>query len=95
VWLTQEGEGFTYGGWMSLHQRLRRRLEKAGFKGYKQHRDRNTWALNSLEAGVPTTAVVQMGGWKGPEMLNRYHGRIPTTMLKTMPQSLDVYGKAI
>lgn len=92
LFLTQHGLGFAHGGWQMLHQRLRKELEKRGIKGYKQHRNRNTWTRDALEAGIPETAIVQMGGWGSVDMLRRYHGRLSTADLKRYPTTLAKYG---
>jgi hypothetical protein len=74
-----------------MHQRLRKKLAERGIKGYKQHRNRNTWARDALEAGVPETAIVQMGGWGSVDMLRRYHGKLTTSELKRYPTTLAKY----
>lgn len=92
LFLTQSGGGFSEGGWHVMHQRLRKALEARGIKGYKQHRNRNTWARDALEAGIPETAIVQMGGWGSVDMLRRYHGKLTTSELKRYPTTLAKYG---
>jgi len=91
LFLTQSGTGFSEGGWHRVHQRLRASLERRGIAGYKQHRNRNTWARDALEAGIPETAIVQMGGWGSVDMLRRYHGKLTTTELKRYPTTLAKY----
>ena len=78
-------------GWHTMHQRLRRRLLREGISGYKQHRNRNTWTRDALEAGVPETAIVQMGGWGSVDMLRRYHGKLSTSELARYPTTLSKY----
>lgn len=91
LFLTKHGLGFSEGGWHSLHQRLRRALERRGISGYKQHRNRNTWTRDALEAGIPETAIVQMGGWGSVDMLRRYHGKLTTRELARYPTTLAKY----
>lgn len=91
LFLTDDGVGFSEGGWHTMHQRLRKRLLEHGIAGYKQHRNRNTWARDALEAGIPETAIVQMGGWGSVDMLRRYHGRLSTTELSRYPTTLSKY----
>jgi integrase len=91
LFLTDEGHGFSEGGWHTMHQRLRRRLVAQGITGYKQHRNRNTWTRDALEAGVPETAIVQMGGWGSVDMLRRYHGKLTTSELARYPTTLSKY----
>jgi integrase len=93
LFLTDEGVGFSEGGWHCMHQRLRKRLAERGIVGYKQHRNRNTWARDALEAGVPETAIVQMGGWGSVDMLRRYHGKLSTAELARYPTTLSKYGR--
>lgn len=93
LFLNKKGEGFSEGGWHSLHQRLRRSLDGHGVRGFKQHRNRNTWARDALEAGIPETAIVQMGGWRSVDMLRRYHGKLSTAELKRYPTTLAKYGE--
>ena len=94
LFLTQSGIGFSEGGWHIAQQRLRRDLVRHGISGYKQHRNRNTWARDALEAGIPETAIVQMGRWGSVDMLRRYHGKLTTSELKRYPTTLAKYGGA-
>lgn len=93
LFLNKRGEAFSEAGWHSLHQRLRRSLDGHGIRGFKQHRNRNTWARDALEAGIPETAIVQMGGWGSVDMLRRYHGKLTTAELKRYPTTLAKYGE--
>ncbi len=92
LFLTKFGVGYTDWGWLSLHRRLRQVLQRRGIPGYMQHRNRNTWARDALEAGIPETAIVQMGGWGSVDMLRRYHGKMTTAQLKRYPTTLAKYG---
>jgi integrase len=92
VFLTQAGTAFSEGGWHMMQRRLRRDLQRHGITGYKQHRNRNTWTRDALEAGIPETAIVQMGGWGSVDMLRRYHGKLTTSELKRYPTTLAKYG---
>lgn len=91
VFLTDAGTGFSEGGWHIMQQRLRRELVRHGISGYKQHRNRNTWTRDALEAGIPETAIVQMGGWGSVDMLRRYHGKLTTADLMRYPTTLAKY----
>ena len=91
LFLNEDGLGFTENSWHKMHQRLRRALEQRGINGYKQHRNRNTWTRDALEAGVPETAIVQMGGWGSVDMLRRYHGKLSTAELARYPTTLSKY----
>jgi hypothetical protein len=48
-----------------------------------------------LEAGVPETAIGQMGGWGSVDMLRRHHGKLTTTELKRYPTTLAKYARTI
>ena len=91
LFLTRSGLGFGDSAWHDVHQRLRIALEARGIKGYKQHRNRNTWTRDALEAGIPETAIVQMGGWGSVDMLRRYHGKLSTSELARYPTTLSKY----
>ena len=93
LFLTDDGHPFSDGGWHTMHQRLRKHLLERGIAGYKQHRNRNTWARDALEAGVPETAIVQMGGWGSVDMLRRYHGKLSTAELFRYPTTLSKYAR--
>jgi len=93
LFLSRSGLGFGESAWHAMHQRLRKALEDRGIKGYKQHRNRNTWTRDALEAGVPETAIVQMGGWGSVDMLRRYHGRLTTQELARYPTTLSKYAQ--
>jgi integrase len=93
LFLSRSGYGFGESAWHDMHQRLRRALEARGIKGYKQHRNRNTWTRDALEAGIPETAIVQMGGWGSVDMLRRYHGKLTTQELLRYPTTLSKYAQ--
>ena len=93
LFLTRSGLGFGESAWHDMHQRLRKALETRGIKGYKQHRNRNTWTRDALEAGIPETAIVQMGGWGSVDMLRRYHGKLSTSELARYPTTLSKYAQ--
>ena len=78
-----------------MAQRFKLLAAKEGI-AFKQHRLRVDRAQQLHEAGVPETAILQIMGWEGPNMLRRYVGKIPTTQLKTYPTTLaKVFNGAI
>jgi len=95
LFVTDEGHPFSDSGWHTMAQRFRALAAKEGVP-FKQHRLRVDRAQQLHEAGVPETAILQIMGWEGPNMLRRYVGKIPTSQLKTYPATLSkVFGGAI
>lgn len=95
LFLTDEGRPFSDSGWHTMAQRFKQLVAKEGL-AFKQHRLRVDRAQQLHEAGVPETAILQIMGWEGPNMLRRYVGKIPTTQLKTYPTTLaKVFNGAI
>lgn len=51
----------------------RKAVEKAGIeRGFRFHDLRHTWASWHVQAGTPLTALMELGGWKSLEMVQRY-----------------------
>jgi integrase len=95
LFLTRSGVPFKPYGWNSLARRLKARAKEEGVD-FRQHRLRPTRTSQLHEEGVPDSAIMEMLGWKTPQMLRRYLGTIPLTRLKRYPTTLDkVFGKAI
>lgn len=47
-------------------------LKRAGIEGFRFHDLRHTWASWLIQAGVPLSALQEMGGWESIEMVKRY-----------------------
>ncbi|EML0364164.1 site-specific integrase [Providencia rettgeri] len=47
-------------------------MKKAGIEGFHFHDLRHTWASWLIQAGVPLSALQEMGGWESIEMVKRY-----------------------
>ncbi len=47
-------------------------IKKAGIEGFHFHDLRHTWASWLIQAGVPLSALQEMGGWESIEMVKRY-----------------------
>ncbi|WGM00949.1 site-specific integrase [Arsenophonus nasoniae] len=47
-------------------------LKRSGIKDFRFHDLRHTWASWLVQAGVPLSALQEMGGWESIEMVRRY-----------------------
>ncbi|PHM67731.1 integrase [Xenorhabdus stockiae] len=47
-------------------------LRRAGIENFRFHDLRHTWASWLVQAGVPLSALQEMGGWESIEMVRRY-----------------------
>lgn len=47
-------------------------LKRADIKNFRFHDLRHTWASWLVQAGVPLSALQEMGGWESIEMVQRY-----------------------
>lgn len=47
-------------------------LKRPGIEDFRFHDLRQTWASGLIQAGVPLSALQEMGGWESIEMLRRY-----------------------
>lgn len=47
-------------------------LKRAGIENFRFHDLRHTWASWLVQAGVPLSALQEMGGWESIEMVQRY-----------------------
>ena len=47
-------------------------LNRAGITDFRFHDLRHTWASWLIQAGVPLSALQEMGGWESIEMVQRY-----------------------
>jgi integrase len=47
-------------------------LKRAGIEDFRFHDLRHTWASWLIQAGVPLSALQEMGGWESIEMVQRY-----------------------
>ncbi|OFZ96623.1 MAG: hypothetical protein A3H35_07315 [Betaproteobacteria bacterium RIFCSPLOWO2_02_FULL_62_17] len=47
-------------------------LKQAGITGFRWHDLRHTWDSWHSQAGTPMHALQELGGWRSPEMVQRY-----------------------
>lgn len=69
LWLGERDPFLSRSG---IDKMLRRTARKAGVKGARAHRFRNTSAINMLEAGMSESSVMSIFGWSSATMLQRY-----------------------
>ncbi len=50
----------------------RRALVRAGIEDFRWHDLRHTWATWHIQRGTPLYVLQELGGWAGPEMVQRY-----------------------
>ncbi|UJT78291.1 site-specific integrase [Edwardsiella piscicida] len=56
-------------------------LNRAGIEDFRFHDLRHTWASWLIQAGVPLSALQEMGGWESIEMVRRYAHLAPYHLL--------------
>ncbi|EOV0999185.1 site-specific integrase, partial [Edwardsiella piscicida] len=56
-------------------------LRRAGIENFRFHDLRHTWASWLIQAGVPLSALQEMGGWESIEMVRRYAHLAPYHLL--------------
>ena len=57
-------------------------LSRAGITNFRFHDLRHTWASWLVQAGVPLTALQEMGGWESIEMVQRYAHLAPNHLVE-------------
>jgi integrase len=50
----------------------RKALKQAGIENFRWHDLRHTWASWHIQRGTPLHVLQELGGWSGPEMVQRY-----------------------
>ncbi len=50
----------------------RRVLKQVGIENFRWHDLRHTWASWHIQRGTPLHVLQELGGWSGPEMVQRY-----------------------
>ncbi len=61
---------------------FRTALKRAGIENFRFHDLRHTWASWLVQAGVPLTALQEMGGWESIEMVQRYAHLAPNHLVE-------------
>ncbi|HVT35759.1 MAG TPA: site-specific integrase [Nevskiaceae bacterium] len=66
---------FTYKGkpvWQVSTKGWRKALQRAGVEDFRWHDLRHTWASRHAQKGTPLHVLQELGGWKSPQMVQRY-----------------------
>ncbi|HEY8655869.1 MAG TPA: tyrosine-type recombinase/integrase [Candidatus Limnocylindria bacterium] len=94
VFLTEEGEPFSLGGFQTYMGRLGDRFEAAGIPNWMAHRARHYWATSAHRVGMTVFDIAAEGGWRDLKMVQRYTKARPFEELQRLPTPLSaVLGK--
>ena len=63
-------------------------MTAAGIEGVTLHKLRNAFAIGAMEAGAPATWIMEQGGWKKMETLQRYAQWAPGNSGKILAERL-------
>ena len=67
-------------------------LKRAGIDDFRFHDLRHTWASWLIQAGVPLSALQEMGGWESIEMVRRYAHLSPNHLTEHARKIDDIIG---
>lgn len=70
-------------------------LRRAGITNFRFHDLRHTWASWLVQAGVPLTALQEMGGWESIEMVQRYAHLAPNHLVehaRRIDEAMEING---
>ncbi|MDJ0087656.1 tyrosine-type recombinase/integrase [Pantoea allii] len=70
-------------------------LKRAGIEDFRFHDLRHTWASWLIQAGVPLSALQEMGGWESIEMVQRYAHLAPNHLTEHARQIDVVFGSLV
>jgi integrase/recombinase XerD len=94
LFLTEEGEPFSLGGFQTYMGRLGDRFEAAGIPNWMAHRARHYWATSAHRVGMTVFDIAAEGGWKDLKIVQRYTKARPFEELQRLPTPLSaVLGK--
>lgn len=66
-------------------------MRRAGIEGFRFHDLRHTWASWLIQAGVPLSALQEMGGWESIEMVRRYAHLSPAHLQEHAKNIDDIF----
>lgn len=66
----------------------RKALTRAGIQDFRWHDLRHTWASWHIQQGTPLYVLQELGGWAGPEMVQRY-AHLSASHLKAYADRLE------
>ncbi|AHK20267.1 integrase [Yersinia similis] len=67
-------------------------LKHSGITDFRFHDLRHTWASWLVQAGVPLSALQEMGGWESIEMVRRYAHLAPNHLTEHAKQIDAIWG---
>lgn len=70
-------------------------LKRAGIEDFRFHDLRHTWASWLIQAGVPLSALQEMGGWESIEMVQRYAHLAPNHLTEHARQIDAIFGSCV
>ena len=70
-------------------------LKRAGIEDFRFHDLRHTWASWLIQAGVPLSALQEMGGWESIEMVQRYAHLAPNHLTEHARQIDAIFGNRV
>lgn len=70
-------------------------LKRAGIEDFRFHDLRHTWASWLIQAGVPLSALQEMGGWESIEMVQRYAHLAPNHLTEHARQIDSIFGDRV
>ena len=70
-------------------------LKRAGIDDFRFHDLRHTWASWLIQAGVPLSALQEMGGWESIEMVQRYAHLAPNHLTEHARQIDAIFGSRV
>lgn len=77
---------------MDSNTAWRAALKRAGIDDFRFHDLRHTWASWLIQAGVPLSALQEMGGWESIEMVRRYAHLAPNHLTEHARKIDDIIG---
>lgn len=72
----------------------RNALKRAGIENFRWHDLRHTWASWHIQQGTPLYVLQELGGWAGPEMVQRY-AHLSANHLKQYADRLSFSTKSV
>jgi len=76
LWLGLQGQRTAHFNVSGIQSMIRRRCQLAGIEVVTPHAFRRTFAHDMLDGGASIEDVMQLAGWKTPDMVMRYAGEL-------------------
>ena len=81
--------------WVDSNAAWRAALIRAGIDDFRFHDLRHIWASWLIQAGVPLSALQEMGGWESIEMVQRYAHLAPNHLTEHARQNDAIFGSRV